>query len=96
MAAHAQAQVARMSSKGQLVIPEGIRSELGLEEGTLFVVFGRKEADSILLKKLEFQEPGRAFEEMARWGRQHAKASGLDASPVGIVEAQHKRRRARK
>ena len=38
----------RMSSKGQVVIPEDIRKDLGLSEGDQFVVIG--EGDAVILK----------------------------------------------
>ena len=31
----------RMSSKGQVVIPESLRQQLGLESGTRFIVMGQ-------------------------------------------------------
>ena len=40
----------KMSSKGQVVIPEQIRKELKLREGSLFVVVG--DGDTILLKNI--------------------------------------------
>lgn len=40
----------RMSSKGQIVIPEKIRKELGLEPGSQFVVVAGK--DSVILKPI--------------------------------------------
>ena len=40
----------RMSSKGQLVIPQDIREEVNAEEGTVFMVVGSK--DTIILKKI--------------------------------------------
>lgn len=39
-----------MSSKGQIVIPQSIREEIGAEEGTLFAAIGGR--DTVLLKKL--------------------------------------------
>ncbi len=89
----ASAQITKMSSRGQVVIPEEVRNELGLGEGSAFVVFARKDADAILLKRLEFQEPTKAFEEMVKWSQQHAKKKGFDTSVKKIVETQHKRRR---
>ena len=38
----------RMSSKGQIVIPENIRKQLNLKEGTQFVVVG--ENDVVMLR----------------------------------------------
>jgi len=42
-------EIAKLSTKGQIVIPEKIRE--GLEEGTAFVV--TKKEDLIVLKKIE-------------------------------------------
>jgi AbrB family looped-hinge helix DNA binding protein len=41
----------RMSSKGQVVIPEDIRSQLRLEAGAQFVVLG--EGDTVILKAIQ-------------------------------------------
>ena len=41
---------AKLSSKGQVVIPEEIRLRLGLEEGTQFVVVGDR--DVVILKTI--------------------------------------------
>lgn len=38
----------KLSSKGQVVIPEDIRDQLGLKEGQRFVVFGH--GDTVILK----------------------------------------------
>ncbi|MBY0377807.1 MAG: AbrB/MazE/SpoVT family DNA-binding domain-containing protein [Gammaproteobacteria bacterium] len=38
----------KMSSKGQVVIPEGVRQELGLESGSQFMIMAEK--DVIILK----------------------------------------------
>ena len=40
----------RLSSKGQIVIPDAIRRRLGLEPGVEFVVLG--ENDTIVLKRI--------------------------------------------
>ena len=39
-----------MSSKGQIVIPEAIRKQLNLEEGSQFIVVG--EGDVVILKAI--------------------------------------------
>ena len=40
----------RMSSKGQIVIPQDVREELQVDEGTVFAVVGS--GDTIILKKI--------------------------------------------
>ncbi len=92
MAQAVEAQVTKMSSKGQVVIPEGVRNSMQLAAGSLFVVYGRKDSDSILLKKLELPDAAKAFKEMSKWGTEYAKEKKLDTSPRKIVEAQHKHR----
>lgn len=46
-----QAATTKLSSKGQVVIPEEIRKRLGLETGAQFVVVG--EGDVVVLKALK-------------------------------------------
>ena len=48
-------EVTKLSSKGQVVLPQAIRDRLGLETGAKFAVIG--EGDVVILKKLEV--PGR-------------------------------------
>jgi len=43
-------EVTSLSTKGQIVIPQGIRENLGLEPGTKLIVI--QEGDSILLKPI--------------------------------------------
>lgn len=64
----------RMSSKGQVVIPEQIRERLGLEPGTQFVVLG--EGDAVILKVI--QAPSMAeFGDLVQRARKAAKQSGM-------------------
>ena len=67
----------RLSSKGQVVIPEVIRETLNLHEGAQFVVFG--EGDIIIFKSIEkpsFSE----FDGLITKARHQAKAAGLTAN----------------
>ena len=64
----------RMSSKGQIVIPENIRKKLNLKEGTQFVVVG--ENDVVMLKIIEAPIIGE-FDNLIKEARVHAKIGGL-------------------
>lgn len=68
------AATTKMSSKGQVVIPEEIRDRLGLEPGTQFIVLG--EGDAVILKVI--QAPAMAeFDDLVQRARKAAKRSGL-------------------
>ncbi|GAB4446343.1 MAG: AbrB/MazE/SpoVT family DNA-binding domain-containing protein [Anaerolineales bacterium] len=69
----------RMSSKGQVVIPETIRKRLKLEEGAQFVVVG--DADVIILKAIAPPELGE-FDALIRQARKQAKAAGLKQKDI--------------
>ncbi|MFA5247575.1 MAG: AbrB/MazE/SpoVT family DNA-binding domain-containing protein [Candidatus Micrarchaeia archaeon] len=83
-----------MSSKGQVVIPEGIREMLNLESGSRFVVYAHK--DSVLFKKLAVPDPVKEFEEMSKWGTEFAKSKRIDTSPAAIVKRIHEGRGIKK
>ena len=69
----------RMSSKGQVVIPEGIRTRLGLKSGSQFVVVG--DGDVVILKGI--QPPSMAqFDALISEARSQAKKSGLKRSDL--------------
>ena len=69
----------RMSSKGQVVIPESVRERLGLRPGNEFVVVG--EADVVILKTLAAPDPAR-FAGLVAKARKDAKAAGLTRAAV--------------
>jgi len=48
--------IAKTSVKGQLVIPQKIRQELGIKKGQLMLVYAA--GDRIVMKKVEAPEPG--------------------------------------
>jgi AbrB family looped-hinge helix DNA binding protein len=48
--------VTKTSVKGQLVIPQKIRQELGIKDGQLMIVYSA--GDRIILKKVKEPEPG--------------------------------------
>ena len=72
----------KMSSKGQVVIPEGIRQQLGLDSGAQFVVVGQK--DVIILKTIKAPAM-KEFDGLIKQARRQAKAAGLKRSDVAQV-----------
>ena len=69
----------KLSSKGQVVIPEDVRKELGLEPGAQFVVMG--EGDVVILKKIEAPDRQK-FRALARKVRSQARRAGMKRSNV--------------
>lgn len=69
----------RMSSKGQVVIPETIRKRLKLEEGAQFIVVG--DADVIILKAIAPPDLGE-FDTLIQQARKQAKAAGLKKKDI--------------
>lgn len=79
-----------LSSKGQVVIPEEIRSRLGLKAGAQFVVVGDR--DVVIFKVLE--PPAMSdFEALVGRVRRAARQAGL--KPTDITRAVAKVRRSR-
>jgi AbrB family looped-hinge helix DNA binding protein len=75
----AEAATTKLSSKGQVVIPEEIRNRLGLETGAQFVVVGDR--DVVILKVI--QAPDMAeFDELVGRARKSAKRAGLRKEDV--------------
>ena len=78
-----------LSSKGQVVIPEEIRSRLGLKPGVQFVVIADR--DVVIFKVLE--PPALSeFDNLVNRARKEAKKAGLKATDID--EAISKVRRA--
>ena len=75
----ADAATTKLSSKGQVVIPEEIRDRLGLEPGTQFVVLGDR--DVVILKVI--QTPDMAeFDDLVGRARKAARRAGLNKRDV--------------
>jgi AbrB family looped-hinge helix DNA binding protein len=69
----------KMSSKGQVVIPEDIRKRLNLRVGSQFVVVGEK--DVVIFKSIS-QPSMDEFDELIAKARKQAKDEGLKRSDV--------------
>ena len=72
-------ETTRMSSKGQVVIPEAVRNRLGLKTGAQFVVVGDR--DVVILKTIA--APARSeFATIAAKARRQAREAGLHVSDI--------------
>jgi AbrB family looped-hinge helix DNA binding protein len=69
----------RMSSKGQVVIPEEIRDRLHLSAGSQFVVIG--EGDAIIFKTLTAPSM-KDFNGLVQRARKQAKATGMKTADI--------------
>ena len=72
----------KMSSKGQVVIPDAIRKRLGLEPGDEFVVVAGQGA--IILKAIEPPSMSQ-FEELMADARRQARRAGLKRSDIAAA-----------
>lgn len=77
-----------LSSKGQVVIPEEIRSRLGLEAGTQFVVIADR--DVVIFKVLEPPSLD-AFKGLMKRARRVARETGLTRAEVDKAIAKARR-----
>jgi AbrB family looped-hinge helix DNA binding protein len=69
----------RMSSKGQIVIPETIRKQLNLKAGAQFVVVGND--DVVILKAITAPDMD-TFDTLIQQARQQAKLAGLQRADI--------------
>jgi len=77
------AETIKMSSRGQIVIPQEIREELKASEGTIFSVVSAK--DAIILKKIPTPSKEDLMKELgaiALEGRKRAERIGIKESDV--------------
>lgn len=87
-------ETVKMSSKGQIVIPQNIRDEIQAQEGTLFAVIRNKNA--VILKKIETpskEELLKSLGKIADEGRKRLESKGIRESDMPKIVEQ---RRARK
>ena len=72
----------RLSSKGQVVIPEAIRRQLGLDPGAEFVVLG--DVDTIVLQRVRAPAM-RDFDVIVTRARETARRAGMRRSDVAAA-----------
>ena len=69
----------KMSSKGQVVIPEEVRNALGLKTGSKFVVVG--EGDVVILKVVTPPTMSE-FDDIIQEARRQARQAGMKRSDI--------------
>ncbi len=83
-------ETTRMSSKGQIVIPEETRNRLGLKAGDKFLVIGDK--DVLILKTLSTPSLDE-FNDLIKLVRKQAKAVGLKKADISKATAKSRERK---
>ncbi len=85
----ANVSTTKMSSKGQVVIPENIRKQLNLKAGAQFVVVGDK--DVVILKNISPPSLDE-FNDLIAVARKKGKQAGLKKSDIkdAILKARGK------
>lgn len=69
----------RMSSKGQVVIPESIRKRLDLKEGAQFIVVGDED---VVILKIVTPPDMNEFDTLIKQARKQAKQAGLKQKDI--------------
>jgi AbrB family looped-hinge helix DNA binding protein len=87
----ANVSTTKMSSKGQVVIPENIRKQLNLKAGAQFVVVGEK--DVVILKNISPPSLDE-FDALIADARRKGKQAGLKKSDIkdAILKARRKKK----
>jgi AbrB family looped-hinge helix DNA binding protein len=75
----AELATTKMSSKGQVVIPEEIRNRLGLKPGSQFIVVGEK--DTVILKAVS-PPSMKEFDDLIAEARRQARYAGMKRSDI--------------
>jgi AbrB family looped-hinge helix DNA binding protein len=65
----------KLSQKGQVVIPNAVRKQLGLKEGMKFLVIGV--GDTIVLRRLEMNEERVRLKNLLQESRRRAEKIGF-------------------
>lgn len=74
-----QVATTKMSSKGQVVIPEDIRDKMGLHSGDQFLVFAEKD---VVILKIVTPPSMSEYKNLITKARKSAKAAGLTQESI--------------
>lgn len=86
-------ETVKMSSKGQIVIPQDIREEMSAGEGTVFAVVGG--SDTIVLKKIRMPSNEDLINELkvvAKEGKKRLVKKGIKESDIPRIVEESRRR----
>jgi AbrB family looped-hinge helix DNA binding protein len=84
-------ETTKMSSRGQIVIPQSIRDEMETREGTIFAVYGNN--DTIILKRIETPSKEKLIQdltEIARVGKAKLEKQGIKESDIPRIVQRRK------
>ncbi len=76
-------ELTKMSSRGQVVIPQKLRDIMKVKEGSVFAVFGSD--DSFVLKKIAVPDKEKfleSLEKISKEGNRRAEKLGINESDV--------------
>mgnify|MGYP001100242982 CR=1 FL=1 len=76
----ARTELTKMSPRGQVVIPKGVRELLVLKVSARFLVYGK--GDLVILKRVELPELEEDFERIVRMAEEVAKKKGITRKAV--------------
>ena len=85
-------ETTKMSSKGQVVIPQDVREKIEAGEGTIFAVVGTK--DTIVLKKIQTPSKEELIKELSKIaieGRKRAEKLGIKPGDVSDIIHRHRK-----
>lgn len=77
-----QVATTKMSSKGQVVIPEDIRNKMGLHSGDQFLVLAEKD---VVILKIVTRPNMNEYHSLITKARKSAKAAGLTQESVKLA-----------
>ncbi len=80
----------KMSSKGQIVIPEDIRNRLGLKPGAQFVVVGQN--DVVILKTIT-KPSMNEFDQLISEARKQARKAGMKKTDINAAIQEVRKRK---
>lgn len=85
-------ETVRMSSKGQIVIPQDIREEIDADEGTVFAVTGSR--DTVILKKIGTPSKEELIKQLgiiAKEGKRRLQSKGIKEEDINSIVKKSRR-----